>query len=896
MGAFDQQLADGESQLLDQPWYNELVTTLKNLTHAGGISVEASTDRVVVHHADDGLVPGEVALNDVTSWGRPAADRISLDWTLTNGPGRLETADGTSTGSAITTAAGSAIVWTWPGSAWDATVNGNKLPAEVTVQVEATDTEEGVTVSSTDVSIIVGRSYDPSTHPGVAPHVEPTRDVAYLSGDGTATIDFDEYTDFGQASSLYRQVSAHLKNGDGSNVSVSGAYVDGEDLAGKSDLSFTATAQAPGVLVVTIEYEDENGDITTTRRAVRVRPSLDLQEEASTDPTLPPVSVTKGKGETTVAVGTPVSPANVAESAPVFEDGGPVWAEGRAEALARRLGVEDLDTDDPQLSLLQQAGSLLVSALAHPTEAGLMEYTLDLPVEANPGHVLIFDGGVLRLEEQSGGGWTAIGHLEDGTDTSSAHLTGNGALFTVEAELAYGQSSKSEFPETTVTRYNHVRPEETSATIRLPHAVPKEAGDRWHFRYRLQSEWSGGQSVSGSWSSWQEAEKVPDSPTSVELNDDGMLSVSGPGSPRGLVQWGPSGNNPIEDANVPSAEPLPDRLPAQAPTDYWNGPNDPPHLFVKLLQTAPSGSSRSSVERFDLTYSPDETAAVPNAPVPGNAIPQDWNVVPGMMLFGDTQTWIGSPNGYVSLGTGGSLVDKIELYYNENSYEVQKNSPTEFTHPVPFFNIDQLEVRLYTAGPVDAANLFDNDYSLFRQQSTTPVFDEQGGYFKQTLVAPPSAHGLEDRLLYQVSAGTDEQLVELTLENSSISQNDGPDVLTLDALLPNAPEISQSIDRSSATEVWSLTLEDDVDWQSAYLTLTAEALNDGKILSVTDESSNSIGTDNIAFNVQSDTTPQRIFIELNDSAFTGSDTITVSLELSGNGSTSNVDLELIPYS
>lgn len=425
--------------------------------------------------------------------------------------------------------------------------------------------------------------------------------------------------------------------------------------------------------------------------------------------------------------------------------------------------------------------------------------------------------------------------------------------------------------------------------------MPESAGDRWYVRHRVQSEWTGGKSVTGSWSSWKEAEQIPGSPASAELQDDGMLAITAPGMSRGLIDWEKGGNNPIDDADVPGAEPLPDRVPARPPTSYWDGPNDPPHVYAKLLQTAPSGSSRDQIERFDLTYGDQAVAAIPHAKVPGNAIPQDWDVVTGMMLTGETQSWIGSPNGYVSLGTGGQMVDKIELVYGGNTYEATKNGPTEFIQPVPFFNIEELVVRLYTIGAVDGANLFDNDYTLFRQRSTTPVFDESGGFYKQTLTVPPTAHGLDNNLLYRFSAGTDEQLVKLKLENSSISQADGPDVLTLDALLQNNPEISQTIDRSVTPELWTLTLEEDVGWQNAYLTLTAESLESGQILSVTDSNGNGIGAENVEFNVQTDTTPQRIFLELNDSAFASKD-VTVALELSGNGSTKNVDIDLIQHS
>jgi hypothetical protein len=645
---------------------------------------------------------------------------------------------------------------------------------------------------------------------------------------------------------------------------------------------------------VTVEYEDGNNNITSTKRAIRVRPALDLTEEATADPSLPSVSITKGQGETSLAIGEPVSPSNVVASGPVFADGGPVWAEGRAEALARRLGVDGLEADDPQLSLLQQAGSLLVSALAHPTESGLMEYTLDLPSGADPGQVLIFDGGTLRLEETSGGGWTAIGHLEDSADTSSAHLTGNGGVFTVEAELAYGQAGNADFPIEAHARYRHVRPDETQTTISLPQATPEAAGDRWHIRYRVQSEWPGGASVTGEWSSWEPAEKLPSSPASLSLEDDSMLAIEAPGTAHGLVDWSASGESPIDNSDVPGAEPLPSRMPAPVPNKYWNGPNNPPQLYAKLLQTAPAGSSRDQIEQFSLSYAEASTDAVPQASVEGNAIPQDWNVVPGMMISGDTQTWIGSPNGYVSLGTGGQMVDKIELFYGGTLYEAQKNGPTEFLQPVPFFNISELEVRLHAIGPVEDVTLFDNDYTLFRRRSATPAFDENGGYYKQTLTVPPTAHGLDDDLLYQFSAGTDEQLVRLKLENSSISQTDGPDVLTLDALLQNNPEISQSIDRSVNPETWTLTLEEDVSWQGAYLTLTAESLEDGQILSVTDGNDTAISDPDLDFTTQTDTTPQRIFLDLADSAFASKD-VTISLELSGNGNTTNVNLQLNQY-
>lgn len=755
-------------------------------------------------------------------------------------------------------------------------------------------------ISSKTETFLVGRAYDPAAQPGVVPKLDAHQDVVYMSAEGTASVSFDDFTTTGQEGSAERTITAKLQNGDGSNVSVSGQHLDEDDIVGvdDNDLRFTATATAPGLLVVEAEY-NTGGETKTTTRAVRVRPSLDTKLGATTDPSLPPLDINAGKGQITANIGQEVLPQNAVDQGPVFDEGAKNnWTNARARELTRRLGVEDLTDSDPQVQMLYEAGALLVSALHQPTENGLHRYQIDLPAgHGSTGQVLLFgsEQGALRLRQKVGADasegqlqtWTAVGFLEDPTTLSSAHLTGNGSVFEVEIKLAYGTASDENFPEETFHHVVRVRPGQDQAQLTLPRELPDKPSDRWHMSYRVAARWPEGREVQSEFTPWSNAEVLPQTAASAELvtSDNGpALSISTDGTPHGLVQWGQQGSSPITDQDVAGAEALPTRLPVSPAPQTWNGPTSPPHLYVKLLQLAPAGSSRGQIESFDLTLPTDQASeALPLAEVPGNAIPEGWPVVTGMLLKGDTRNWIGIDDSYVMIGGGATgLVDRIDVVVDGTVTELQPQSPVEYESNIQFFSVENnIEIRLHTVGAVDTVDQLATDLSLLRPQSTA-AFNKEGGYFTQTLQVPTGAYGAEDRLLYRVGAGPDKQLIELKLGNSSIDTNSGPDVLTVDPLIDGAPNIETTVDRSVSPEEWTLKLQDgSQNWQDAYVTVSAESLAVAELSSAETAGGTGIDISGSDFRVQTGTTPQRVFLHLTDAAFKNKDATAEILLKSG---------------
>ena len=852
---------------------------------------------------------------------------------------------------------------TRPERDWRAVVDGSKLPAAATVRVQAksltietdadpvareTDLEgldsadgerrlvrsEGAVyqydgpsdrwslyqdvspadyalISSASKSLVVERGYDPQVQPGITANIHPQQDVAYLSAEGEATITFDDYTTTGGDVTVSREVTGQLRGSEiGEDVTVSGPNTDPPNDFGSvvsNNQTFDVTATAPGVLLVHVRY-DGGEQSTSTTRVVRVRPALDTSLGATTDPATPPVEAHAGRGEVQFKIGRTVTPQDIVTQGPVFgENAKNNWTNERARELTRRLGVEDLTDNDPQVQMLYEAGALLVSALNQPTENGLHRYRLNLPGGVGgPGQTLLFgDQGALRLEERVGGEasegqaqrWQAVGFMETTASAGEAHLTGNGSVFEVEVRAAYGTVTDGGFPQDVTRRTLRTRPGQTGNQMTLPRRQPTKTTDRWYMSYRVIARWAEGREVQTNYTDWAPAEQLPSEPAEVEVdteNNGPVLHIASEGEPLGVAQWTRAGETSLDDDEVFGGSALPRHFPVSPAPQMWDGPQNPPHFQVKLVQTTEAGSARGQIESFDMEAGELSRQILPHTNVNGNSIPSDWPVVPGMLLSGDTRHWIGMPDEYVPIGGGASgLVDSIQVMVDGILYDATPDSPVEYTRDVAFYDADSVEVRLFTVGAVDNVQQLSTDLTLLQPQSSM-TYNENAGFYTQSFAVPSGSYGADDRLLYRASSGPDRQIIDLTLTNSSIDNTSAPSVLRVDPLIDGAPDVSLNADRSASPELWTLQLNDGAyDWQGAFVTINTANLGTAELVSAEKTSGGSVNIAGENFQVRTGTAPQQVILHLQNADFSSSDVdIDVKLRVSNQNDAPERDIRL----
>ena len=923
----DNRLGVGESQSLDRPWYNDLVDKLKDLSAANRVTIKPSATRAVVHPSPEEnyqLAPGLVSIEDQTNWGDTPVGDLRVEWEIVSGPGHLLNSPGGDPTATVTTGANEAVYWSWsnaqdtgfdetyysgrPERDWSAVVDGASLPGVVHVRATAERLlEDGTyaTVSQTSTHVIVERGYDPSVQPGIGANVHPQQDVAYLGSDGTSEVVFEDLTTITGESEVTRTVTAHMKGGDGSNVNLTGAYLDGVgNVVGvpAADLTINAEAKAAGTLVVEIEY-DTGSKVTRITRSVVVRPALETQIGATTDPTTPPTQMQPGPGYFTIEGAQPVEVLGLEDQGSVFgESPGMQWTNERSRELAKRLGVSALSDDNPQLDMLYEAGAILVAALHQPTESGLRRYEVDLPRgAARAGHIVRVEGGVIRLKERTEqrddiDTFTAVGVAETTEGIDAGYVTGNGEVFEVDIELAYGRASQSGFPEESHKRTLLLRPGNSAGTITLPNASPAEVGDRWYVRYQVTSRWTNGKTVSSSWTNWEEADQLPEGAAEATINAEGktsVLNIVSEGRVQGVTKWARQGGSPISDREVLNSDYLPTTTDTHPAPGIWENASRPPHLFVKLLQVSPAGSSRGQVESFNLQLPEEARQVLPTMPVSGNSIPKDTPVVPGMLVEGATRAWIGLSDKYMSLGTGAnisSLLEGVSVQIDNESFApATKESATRYTRGVPVFEANSISVQLETVGAVDKVEFLGRRQSFLRPR-TSPT-KQANGQFTQAFMVPQSASGAENRLEYRLVAGDDERIIELVIENTNVTTDTGPELLSIDTLFVTKemqlatakgtnPYVDTHINRDALPQEWTLTAdESEHTWRGAELVLNASGMKAAELIQATDGAGTALDVSDIKVRVDSRRDPQKAFLNLSIGDLDTVETPEVELQL-----------------
>lgn len=943
MSALDTELAAGESQALDRPWYNELVGKLKDLSAANHITVRPSTTRAVVHPSPEenhALTPGLVSVEDQTNWGDTPAGDLQVEWEIVSGPGHVTKTPGGAPSASVSTGPNETVYWGWSNSSdssfdssyyssrperdWSGVVDGASLPGVVHIRATAKKQlpdSTYSTVSQTTTHVVVERGYDPSVQPGISPNVHPQQDVAYLGSDGTSSVIFDDLTTATGESNVTRTVTAYMQGGSGTNVTVSGNYLDGAaNIIGVADedLTVTATAQAAGTLIIEIEY-DTGSEVTRITRAVVVRPALETQLGATTDPSLPPVQLEKGDGFFTLEAGQPVAIQSLTDEGSVFgESPGMQWTNERSSELAKRLGVESMGQEDVQLDMLYEAGAILVAALHQPTENGLRKYAISLPEQAaQAGQIIKVDDGVLRLKEHTERAdgtdqFTAVGVVED-TSVGTGTVTGNGEVFEISVHLAYGQASRSSFPEVMHRRTITLHPGAEAGAVTLPSESPDEIGDRWYVRYQVTSRWTNGKTVRGSWTDWQEADRLPEGAARASLDAEdksSVLNVDAPGRVQGVTKWAQQGSSPISDEEVLRSDFLPTTTDTHPAPGLWKSVSKPPRLFVKLLQVSPAGSSRGQVESFAFDLPAEARQVLPTMSVTGNSIPTGTPVVPGMLIEGTSQAWIGLTDRYLSLGSGAgisSLLEGIAVRVDNDSFApATKDSATRYTRGVQAFAADFITVELETVGVVDKVEYMSGRQS-FLQPRTNPT-KQQGGQFQQAFVIPQNASGAENTLRYRIVAGDDERIIEVVIENTSVTTDTGPEVLGIDTMLVDSsgqlatakgsqPIIDTKVNTDTLPQEWTLTAEDSQHtWEGTELIITAEDMRDAELVRAGNSSGFDFGLDDIKLRVDSRSKPAKAYVNLGDPNFDNEAEPELELKLSTTrdpgGDTKNILIKL----
>jgi hypothetical protein len=739
-------------------------------------------------------------------------------------------------------------------------------------------------IDKTRQSLVVERGYDPQAQPGIVPSLHAHRDVAYLDSNGVAEIDFDDFTTTGGLLGVDRTVSASIRNIGSGPTSVD-ADLQGIGTAG--DASFTVTTEATGLLVVTATY-DSGGQTAETTTAVRIRPSLEPALGTTTDPALPPVKTASGDGTVQMQIGQQHTIQNLVDQGPVVSGESPdTWNASGTRELARRLGLDELLDTDPRMEMLHEAGALLVAALSESGSRGLREYDFRLPEGAATVGQVVFLGpgrpapaGALRITKRRDGPglFTAVGVVDDAS-VSDAYVTGNGDRFPVDVELAYGTQSDNEFPQETLHHTIDAAPGVFKNEIHLPRRQPTGKSDRWYVRYRPAAQWNDGELIRGQWSDWTEAEATPSGPASASLEADGGLTLTVDAeSPVGSYNWTEPGADQIDPDTLLPGGPVPSAVPARPDPKLWTDPSRPPRLKVALVQTASAGSARGQVEQFDLSVPSGHREALPKTTTESNAIPSDWPVVSGMLVEGDTKHWMGIGEQWVPFGGGGaSLVDDVTYVASGGStQDAAYVSPVEYDIAFQAFGEDSLEVRLHASGSVDSVQLMDANLSLL-QPGASPQFVEEGGYFRQQFQVPSDAYGTGDTLLYRLKSGSDYELATLNVDNTSIDSSTAPSILSANAIPSGGADYTVTPDSTTTPDQWTLQLDtsSSEDWQDAFVTLACANLG----VAETASSSPQVDLAGTRFNVDTDSEPQMVYLNLRDEAFKSGNNASVSVTL-----------------